>query len=204
MLFPEAEAMPSSRLLTAEQFDDRLPDLEDGGRWAELEAGEIVTLDPPDEMHGNIVLNISKMFAAYLAARKDNPAGYACFELGLIVARNPDTVRRPPVSFFSDKNLFAETERMTTERVPAVVIETATTNRRRRSIGMRIEQYASFGVEQVWVVDSAKRAIHVSSREAGSWTFSEEESLSAPSLLPELSLPVGEVFAAPSWWGASR
>src|ERR1700685_4152783 len=92
-------AMDSLRLLTAEEVAEL--DEEDGfePRWTELVGGRIVSLEPPALEHGAVVLNLTKAMARYLQlAQEEN--GYACFELGLVVARNPDTVRRPPVSFF--------------------------------------------------------------------------------------------------------
>lgn len=89
--------------LTAEEFLDRIHELPDGGRWTELCQGEIHTLEPPDDVHGNVVYHLSQAIAHSINYQKETSgtiSGYACFEQGLIVSRNPDTVQFPSVSFF--------------------------------------------------------------------------------------------------------
>jgi Uma2 family endonuclease len=194
----------STEILTAEQFAERLPDLPDGGRWVELEAGVVSVLDLSDAAHGTIVLNLSKRLAEYLAGRRDDPAGYACFELGLIVARNPDTVRRPAVSFFASAGLFAETDNAVTESVPELVVETATNNRIRRAIWDRIGDYHRHGVSTVWVADPVDKVVHVMPRASRSRAVSAGKRLSGDPLLPGFSLPVSELFAEPDWWSGRR
>jgi len=192
--------MSAAEPLTAEQFTDELLDLPDAGRWVELEQGRLLTLDPPDEAHGNVVLNVSKALGEYLGTRRDNPVGYACFEIGLIVERQPDTVRRPPVSFFSRKDLFAEADALVTETVPELVIEAATTHLRRRGLTTRIGQYHRFGVQQVWVADPVERVVHLCERERTARQLTEQRTLSGEPFLPGFALTVAELFAEPQWW----
>lgn len=194
--------MSAAPLLTAEQFAEQLPDLPDGGRWVELEAGEIVTLEPPNEVHGNIVLNFSKALGAYLSARRREPVGYACFEIGLVVLRQPDTVHRPAVSFFSRKTLFEETDRFITETVPEVVIEAATTAARRRFLPSRIERYFAFGVRQVWVIDPAEQAVHFCETGRTTRLLGAGRTLTGEPFLPGFAVPVSQLFAEPEWWRA--
>jgi Uma2 family endonuclease len=193
----------STELLTADEFAERLPELPDGGRWVELEAGVVSVLDQSDPAHGTIVLNLSKRLAEYLDGRRE-PVGYACFELGLIVAHDPDTVRRPPVSFFSSTGLFAETDRVVTESVPQLVIETATNNRVRRAMKGRIADYHRHGVSTVWVADPVDRTVHVVSRSKGSRAVSADRQLTGDPVLPGFSLSVAELFAEPDWWSGRR
>jgi Uma2 family endonuclease len=77
-------AVPSDDLLTVEQFVAGRHELPDGGRWTELIAGRPILLSPPTVEHGNAVLNLGKALAEYSGKEQ---AGYACFELGFVVAR---------------------------------------------------------------------------------------------------------------------
>lgn len=208
----------SSEIFTAEEFAECLPDLPDGGRWVELEAGVVSVLDQSDVAHGTIVLNLSKRLAEFLAGRRNEPVGYACYELGLIVARGPDTVRRPAVSFFASAGMFAETDNVVTESVPDLVIETATNSRVRRTIKGRIAEYHRHGVSTVWVADPVDRIVHIASRpwmgasrrihpvsrSAELRTVSAGDQLSGNPMLPGFSLPVAELFAEPEWWSGRR
>src|SRR5215475_8829898 len=102
---------PAPRI-NAEQFDEQRFELPEGGRWTELVEGEIVALSPPDDAHGNIVRNLSKSLAIHA---QQSQSGYACFELGLIVGRNPDTVRFPAACYFTQGERFSESDKFVTE-----------------------------------------------------------------------------------------
>lgn len=186
--------------ITAEQFAERLFDLPEAGRWHELVAGEVVMLDPPDEAHGNVVLNLSKAIGEYLGGQRERPVGYACFEIGLIVTRDPDTVRRPAISFFAGGPSFAESDELVTSSVPQLVIEAASTPSRRRSIMDRVEQHHAFGVQHVWVVDPVERVIHCCERARTARQLTESRTLAGEPLLPGFAMSVADVFAEPSWW----
>ena len=84
-----------SKQLTAEEFAALVVDgdFDFEQQRSELVEGRIVAIEPPDLIHGAIVLNLTKAIAEYLQ-RTPEENGYACFEIGLITARRPDTVRR--------------------------------------------------------------------------------------------------------------
>src|SRR5262245_22207211 len=144
-------------LLTVEKFVEGREELPHGGRWTELLAGRLITLEPPTIEHGTTVLNFSKALAEF--ARRE-PIGYACFELGLVLARNPDTLRFPAVSFFTGGPLFEEADKVVTESRPALVVEVPSTNDRRRGIRQRVTGWLDWGVVSVWVLDPHNQEIH--------------------------------------------
>jgi Uma2 family endonuclease len=141
-------------LLTVEQFEERLAE---GDRWIELVTGRLIRLDPPDEVHGDIVRNLSQRLAAYL---KSSPDISVCFELGVILAHEPATVRCPAISCFQSSDRFLETEKLVTETKPALVIEVASTNDRREGMSDRVRGYLDAGVAGVWVIDPGTRHVH--------------------------------------------
>ena len=189
--------MSAQTLLTAEEFAETKFDLPDGGRWAELVAGRVVHLDPPDTAHGTTVLNLSKVLAGHL---QQNQSGYACFELGMIVGRKPDTVRCPAVSYFSEGERFAETEKTVTETRPSFVVEIASSNNRRRQMRERVQEYLHWGVQLVWVADPIEKIAHVFQPSGPCRSFTEQQSLSARPVLEEFRVQVSELFAVPEWW----
>ena len=105
---------------TVEQYAEHKLDLPEGGRWTELVAGRIITLQPPDDEHGNVVRNATLAFSKF-AHRTQR--GYACFEIGLITARSPDTVRCPPACYFLDGAPFAEIDNLIAQTKPALVVD---------------------------------------------------------------------------------
>lgn len=184
-------------MLTAEEFADRKFDLPEGGRWHELVAGELQQFDPPEVVHGNIVLNLSKALAEHLAP---DSTVYACFELGLVVCRDPDTVRCPPVSLFVEGEAFAEMDKQVTETRPGLVIEIAASNARRAGMADRIGEFHGWGVELVWVIDPQDRCVHVAPRGRDRQVVEAAETLRSHPLLPGFGVRVDDLFADPDWW----
>jgi Uma2 family endonuclease len=188
--------MESSRLLTAEEFagPEGTDELEPRSR--ELVEGKIVTLEPPGPEHGAIVLNFAKVLADYLQKAPDEK-GYAGFETGLLLARNPDTVRRPAVSFFVTGERFAELESRLTETRPALIFEIASTNDLRRAMRERVEAYLAWGVRAVWVADPLEKKVHVLQSGRPPRLFAGSQSVPGSPIFANLRIGVAELFAIP-------
>jgi Uma2 family endonuclease len=191
--------MIDEALMTAEQFAEVKYDLPDGGRWTELIAGRIVTLEPPDEVHGNIVLNLSKAIAA-VCQRSASPSGSACFDVSVLVRRDPDSLLSPAMSYFSLEMGFAPVDEVYSDRIPKLVCEIASTNDRRRNIANRVLSYLDRGVGVVWVVDSIERCCHVYGQSRTPLQLSETQLLEGGRVIEDFQIPVTQLFAEPSWW----
>lgn len=179
---------------TAEEFDTNRFDMPDGGRWHELESGELLALEPPEALHGVVVLNLTRAIGDWLHENADKVSGYAAFDIGLIVARCPDTVLRPPVSFFVSGSRFSQCGETLTEEVPGLVVEVASTNDRRLRMRERVRDYLSLGVETIWVVDTDRHEINVMKKLQASELLGEHRILKEPSALPGFSVQVRDIF----------
>lgn len=185
------------RVMTAIEFSEQRSELPDAGQWAELVRGVPVVLQPPDLEHGNIVLNLSKSFSAYVHAEM---YGYPCFDLGLLVETAPDTVLFPAVSYFTSGKRFSEADKDYTDSVPTIVVELATTNERRSNISERIGLYHASGVACVWIVDPHARTVHVARRRAtGNLRITEFETLHGAPELKGFQVKVADLFVEPEW-----
>ena len=197
--------------MTAEEFAEQRYDLPDGGRWSELVSGEPVILGQPSDAHGNIVRNLSSALAEWIDKTR---IGYACFELGLIVQRAPDTVYCPAISYFVIGNRWAEMDNVVTETRPAVVVEVASTTDRRRSMRGRVELYRAAGVAVVIVIDPQEKQIAVHSGKDGLEVLGTDDTLAARDewrcddldqpLLEGFSISLEAVFQHPEWWDSLR
>ncbi|MBM81975.1 MAG: hypothetical protein CMJ78_15495 [Planctomycetaceae bacterium] len=197
----------SDELLTAEEFADRKFDLPNAGRWVELVKGRIVTLHPPNDAHGRTLLNLSKTLASALEI---NRQGYFCFELAVSVARNPDTVRSPAACFFVDGPQFGEMDEIVSFRIPAIVIELASTPDRQKSMQQRVDEYQALGTELVWIIDVGQRSVNCIHSNGERFSLSESETLTArPTwtcerldrpLLEGFNCPISTFFEEPDWW----
>lgn len=200
-------------MLTAEEFADTKFDLPEGGRWCELVAGDVRQFEPPDDTHGTVVLNLTKALGKHLHAEEStalnsiDPAtetsgqrAYACYELGLVTCRDPDTVRCPPVSVFIGGEAFAEMDREVSESRPGLVIELATSNQRRAEMAERVLEWHAWGVPCVWIVNSLDKSVHVAERGRPIRVRSTTETLSGTPVLPGLEFAVKDLFVEPEWW----
>ena len=183
----------SAPLLTVEQYEDRLLE---GDRWIELVAGRLVRLDPPDEMHGDVVRNLSKPLATYL---KTSPDVYACFELPLVLSRDPATVRCPAISCFQSTNRFAEGDKLVTDTRPVLIIEVASTNARRDGMSERVKGYLDAGIAAVWVVDPVTRHVHQFHPPKPGIMLKETQILHGSPVLPGFELLISDLFRPPPW-----
>ena len=195
------------RCQTAEEFVEKRHELEENGRWSELILGEPVSLEQPPPRHGTAVLNITRALADYI---QRTSTGYACFELGLTVARSPDTVYCPPISYFVSGSRWEEMDRSITETKPALVIEIASSRDRRKNIAHRVSQYLDWGVTVVWIIDTDSQQVSAHTLK-GSIDFPDDGHLEATAdwtshrdrlpVLPGFRFPVVDIFREPDWMG---
>lgn len=183
--------------LTAEEFAEKRFELADGGRWSELVTGIVVTLEPPDLSHGNAVLNLTKAFGEQTSR---DAAGYACYELGLIIRRSPDTVLFPAVSWFNEGPRFGESDKVLTDIMPSLVVEVASTNDRRRDLRERIITWHERGVNLVWVIDPLSERVHSIARGRTPQQLGAGDVLRGDPVIEGFEIDVAQLFAEPSWW----
>ncbi len=183
--------------MTADEFLESRFELPEGGQWSELEAGEPVHLSPPDVDHGNVVLNLSKAFSECVHS---SDHGYACFDLGLQLARRPDTVRFPAACFFDAGPRFAESDREATTTVPALVVELASTADRQRMQPERSLQYLAWGVRTVWTIHPQQQTVSIFKSDQPDRTLAGSKWLTGDSALARFRVQVSTLFAEPSWW----
>ncbi len=182
--------------MTAEEFVAGREELPDGGRWIELVAGKLVTLSPPTVEHGTAVLNFSKALARHAQVER---SGYACFELGLLTIRRPDTLLFPAVSYFSNGPMFAESDKVLTEARPSLIVEVASTNDRRRGMELRVSGWLQWGVPAVWVLDPQQKQAHIVEQGRGGQRLAEHQDLLGSSVLPGFQMRIADIFQEPAW-----
>lgn len=186
--------------MTAEEFAERKHELPEAGRWQELHEGRTVLMEPPDDQHGNTVLNLTRALAEWFRSRTEQSVGYACHELGLNVARDPDSVYCPAISFFDSGRQFEESDRVVAETVPSLVVDIASANDRRREMRRRTLAYMKLGVQTIWVPDPVKKEVLVIARGAHTLSLAAYQTLEGREALPGFSLKVSEIFVQPKWW----
>ncbi len=187
-----------SERMTAEGFVEWQNEDFDVGRWSELVEGSPVAFEPPDQMHGTVVLNFSKVVADFVQREPD--AGCAAFDLGLVVSRDPDTVHFPAFSWFPGEGRFDRTDDVLCETPPAFVADVVSSPKRLASVGDRVRGLHDWGVETVWVLEVERGVVKTSSRTSPPETLRAGTPVERSPGGCSLRLDLEGLFAEPSWW----
>jgi Uma2 family endonuclease len=181
--------------MTAEEFFRwvNLPDNCD--LHAELERGRIVETPPAGKYHGFVCGNVSRILGNYAATRG---RGYICTnDSGLIVERDPDTVRGPDVTFYNDSQTADDMERQYAAEPPILAVEVQSPNDRVNRTVLRISQMLQLGVEMVWLVDPETRDVSVYRPGKDPRVLQSDEELTGDDVLPDFRCTVAEFFRTP-------
>ena len=184
-----------TELMTAEDFFGWVSLPENRDLHVELERGEITEMPPPGKFHGFVCGNVARILGNYAA---EHGRGYVCAnDAGLIVERDPDTVRGPDVTFYEDSQTADDMERQFAAEPPVLAVEVLSPNDRVNRTVLRISQMLALGVKMIWVIDPETRDVSVyrSGRDPQLIPLSQE--LTGTDLLPDFRCRVADLFAVP-------
>lgn len=185
----------SKDLMTAETFFAWVNLPENRDLHVELERGEIVEMPPPGEYHGFVCGNIARLLGNYAAERG---SGYVCSnDAGLIVERDPDTVRGPDVTFYDDAQTADDMERQFAIDPPLLAVEVQSPDDRVNRTVLRISQMLQLGVRLIWVVDPETRDVSVYRSGEDPYLAQESHELTGEDVLPDFRCRVADFFGVP-------
>src|SRR4051812_16925676 len=114
-------ATAPTKLMTVDEFWDFVHRPENRDRHFELVRGEVVEMSLPGKLHGFVCANVAFLLMLFARERKKD---YVCSnDTGLIVERDPDTVRGPDVMFFEDATKAEDIGRKWGEAPPRLSVE---------------------------------------------------------------------------------
>jgi Uma2 family endonuclease len=185
----------TAKKMTAEEFCDFVHRPENDNRWFELVRGEVIELPPPRKLHGFICLNIGRFLGNYTFDR-------GCFyvtgnDSGVILARDPDTVRGPDVAVYNDANTFSELHPKYGETPPLLAVEVLSPDDRATKVMRKITDYLNARVPLVWVIDPEDRTLTIHRPDRPQTILNESQEVTGEDILPGFSCRVGEFFRLP-------
>jgi Uma2 family endonuclease len=184
-----------TKLMTAEDFYDWVHRPENADRFFELERGEVVEMPPPMKYHGFVCGNVVRILGVFATQRRK---GYPCSnDAGLIVERDPDTVRGPDVTFYEDEQTADTMDRKYTSEPPRLVIEVLSPNDQHTKVNKRLSQYLKMGVPLVMLVDPEVRSVTVYRHGKDHYVLDDKDELTGEDVLPDFRCRVAEFFARP-------
>ena len=185
----------ATKLLTADEFFDWVILAENQARHYELERGKVVEVPRPGERHGLVCGNVVTMLNLYVRKRRK---GYALSnDSGVILERDPDTVRGPDVMYFEKGKPYDQMNPKFAEGVPTLAVEVWSPSDRIGKVTRRVREFLKAGVRLVWVVDPEARDVTVYRSGEDAYVVEEAQELTGDDVLPDLRCPVAEFFFSP-------
>jgi len=163
-----------------------------GGRHCELLRGEVVRVSPAGYQHGDIVTQLVERIGPFVRSR--GLGRYVSGEIGFWIERNPDTVRAPDGAFLRKER--AEKligHRGFVDGPPDLAIEVLSPTDRRRDALAKCRAWIGAGAETAVLIDPDRRTATVFTT-AGETEFDEHAVLRLDPVLPDLALPLAELF----------
>lgn len=176
------------QLMTAEEFFEL--DIPNGK--AELVRGEVVRMSFPGGEHGVIAARITARLLSFVEA---HALGFVTTETGFILARDPDTVRGPDVSFVSFDRLDGQAlPKRFWPFAPDLAVEVISPSQRPGGIREKVHAWFAGGVRRVWLFYPATRTVYVLRSPTDVQILGPGDTLSGDDVLPGFSCPAVAFF----------
>jgi Uma2 family endonuclease len=182
--------MSVKQLMTAEQLWE-MP--EAPGRRYELVKGELVEVPGAGGLHGAIALLIGSLLSAFVRPRRLGIVGGD--GTGYILARDPDELRIPDVSFVSRARIpEGGVPRGCWPLAPDLAVEIVPPGNAATEIRRKVREYLDAGTRLVWVVWPDDRAVTVHAADGAARDLGAEDELDGGDVLPGFRVRVAELF----------
>lgn len=182
-------AIDDERLFTVAEFE-RLPE-EDAYR-VELVRGVLVRAPRPAPLHGRVAVRLGRWLDEHAEA-----GGYGAVlaDAGVLLSRDPDTVRGPDLAFYSTSRIPDNAYAVSYWGPPDLAVEIMSPSNRASEMQQKVTDYLDAGVRRVWVLDPATRTATVYATGGEARILRHDEALEGDDLLPGFRLPLESLFA---------
>ncbi len=185
---------PQKLMMKVDEFFDFVNAPENRNRCFELVRGEVIEVSRPTRIHGRVCARTAFKLELYAEKRK---RGYVVSnDSGVVLERDPDTVRGPDVAWYEDVLDFEDLPTKWGDVPPRVAVEVLSPNDTAPYITVKINDYLDNGVEQVWIIDPDTRTITVYSKTEIK-RLSEKDTLTGGDVLPGFRCKVADLFVLP-------
>ena len=187
---------PATTYINVEDFLQIASQPEYADCRVELVEGEIVTMPPPQALHGVVLIRLAARMFMFVEAQG---LGYVTAgDAGFLLERDEihgNTVRGLDVAFIRGDKLPGPFPTGLIDIAPDLAIEIMSPSNTVSDTKLKIEQLLRAGCPEVWIVHPDLRRVDVHSA-AGIRSFREGDSLSAPVILPGFEIAVSDIFPA--------
>ena len=177
----------TTHLMTAEELI-KLPD--DGNHY-ELIKGELLTMSPPGDEHGAVIMNLTIPLGVYV--KENNLGVLRAAETGFKLESNPDTVLAPDIAFIARDRVGAKVSAYRWG-APDLVVEVMSQWDSKPKAIRKAELWVELGARSVWVVNPRKQTVEVFRADGDRTLFHETDEL-VDDTVPGFRIKVSEIFA---------
>jgi Uma2 family endonuclease len=193
-------ATQATTRLTIEEFLAFVQRPENADRLWELDRGEVIEMSSPGELHGVIAALIAHILWQFAFRRG---RGLVCGnDNGLILERDPGTLRGPDLVFFDEQRPLNGMQRGHIDRLPQLVVEVYSPHDRPGRMDRKISQYLQRGIPLVWLIDPEVESVTVYRPGQEFYVREGNDELTGHDVLPDLRLRAADLFALPGQGGA--
>ncbi len=182
-------------LMTVDEFYDFVNRPENQARSFELVRGEVIEVSRPRRSHSIVCGNAARMLGNFTFRKKK---GYiATNDTGVVLDRDPDTVRSPDLTYFEDVERWEDVPEKWGDTVPRLIVEVLSPNDGAQYINDKIMDFLRSGVEVVWVIDPDSKRVAIYSKNEGVKSLTEKDSITGGAVLPGCRCKVADFFVLP-------
>jgi Uma2 family endonuclease len=174
--------------------EDDLADLPDDGFRHELQAGLLLAEPRPFILHAQVQARMIVLLDEFVRTHR---LGQVLGDGGFLLARDPDTVRGPDVSFVTRERWGAVTDLQRFFRgAPDLAVEVLSPSNRAGEIHAKVADYLAAGSRLVWIVDPERQSVAVHRTLLAPRRLGVGDVLDGEDVLPGFAIRVASIFEA--------
>ena len=184
----------TSAIATKPLTADDLLRLYSEGVRGELIQGEFREIMSAGVTHGKVVINVAGELRSFVRPRR--LGSLMGSDTGILLERDPDTVREPDIAYISAERMPIGAEIPGySEIIPDLVIEVVSPSDTLQQVEEKARMWLSYGVRLVWTMHPSTRTVNIYPASAARFTLTEDDTLDGGDVLPGFSWEVSDIFA---------
>ena len=179
----------STTLMTA----DDLANMPDDGWHYELDRGKLIRMTAASTRPSLVTMNVALEVGAFVRRHRLGMVGSA--EWGFLLARDPDTVRAPDVSFVTAARIAATgIPSGYWPGPPDLAVEVLSLSSRPGEILDKVADYLAAATRLIWVLDHETRTATVFRLDGSAARLGEHDTFDGEDVLPGFALKLDDIW----------
>ena len=163
------------------------------GIRGELIKGEFHPTMSAGVTHGKVVINVAGELRSFVRPRR--LGSLMGSDTGILLARDPDTVREPDIAYISAERMPIGAEVPGySEVIPDLIVEVASPSDTPQQVEEKARMWLDYGVRLAWTIHPSSRTVNVYPESGARFTLSEDDVLDGRDVLTGFSWEVRDLF----------